>query len=870
MGDDAISGGGAPAALAQGPDLPPAHLRRIGDFELVRRIGQGGMGIVYEARQVSLSNRRVALKVLPLFFASDVRRLARFQAEAKSAARIDHPAIISVLQVGEHQGIHYIVQELVQNGRNLGDLLREVREMPKLPPRYHSLIAEIFATVAGALDAAHRAGVIHRDVKPSNILLTPSGAPKVADFGLAKAVEDLGLSESGESPGTPSYMSPEQVDRRRGPVDARSDVFALGATLFEALTFVRVFDGDSRREVYERICSRDAPDPRTLRAEIPRDLALICSKALEKDRTRRYASAGDLREDLLRFVENRPIRAEPAGPWTKLHKWTRRNPGIATTLGATIAVAIVVSVLALALLRAVGESNELRLRDRLGALETAERRGDWRGVLQIARDLREETGQDPIALHLAETRALIATSNYSEAGQVVEEVLADPELGTRRGNALLLKADVMIGRGEPLEAIEQIRVAAIESGLDESATLYASALGASSTSQALKALDLVVEAEPFHYGAATHRLLLLLCSGRTESALRLAETYGALYPDALAPKAARAFCTARLGRVEESQKWLDAVETEYGTADRESIVDGLDLVGSLERALRDGALMGTPSQALDMRQFIKNSEEEIASQADSGGPSFRIRSESAARLAAAGSTWPFSPIGPGLPAFRRAWEKVTDGFEASAEGRQLEAISDFEEAWSAHGDSLFLALAGASWLISHDNSREGKTAALQEAIPLLEGAIDGITMFHGVERQVRFLSMRTRCEVQRMTNDESLKPAIREDIRWFLGATDLSATEVNILVNEAVMAQDETLALQLVNEWTRTHEPTKEVLLARMRAEYWLGAWTDMEKTARGVLSFDAAHAEALGGLRNALKKAREFVQRLEGEQLLE
>ncbi|MBK8233193.1 MAG: serine/threonine protein kinase [Candidatus Eisenbacteria bacterium] len=221
---------GAPQDAASGSPLPgdPGVVRRFGDFDLLRELGQGGMGIVYEARQRSLGNRRVALKVLPPYFSLNPARVARFRTEAVAASKVAHHGIVAVLGVGEHEGTHYLVQELIEGGRTLADFIREQRDAPVPVRPDYRLLAGTFAVIADALQATHEARVLHRDINPTNILLTPRGEPKVGDFGLAKDLECAGVTSTGSEPGTPSYKSPEQVEPSRGPVDARSDVACPG------------------------------------------------------------------------------------------------------------------------------------------------------------------------------------------------------------------------------------------------------------------------------------------------------------------------------------------------------------------------------------------------------------------------------------------------------------------------------------------------------------------------------------------------------------------------------------------------------------------------------------------------------------------
>ena len=237
----------------------------LGDFRLIRQLGQGGMGSVWEAEQVSL-RRRVALKLLRPGRGAP-RLLVR---EARVAGRLDHPGLVPVHAVGETDGVTYIAQQLVGDGFTLADFLDRVRRLDRLPADYDRRVARLIVDVADAVHAAHEAGVLHRDLKPQNILIDDEDRPRVTDFGLAHEAGDDEAARPGMV-GTLAYMSPEQAAGRDIEIDRRSDVFSLGAVLWEALTLRRAFDGDSAQEVLHAVLHDDPPDPRRIRPRVPRD-----------------------------------------------------------------------------------------------------------------------------------------------------------------------------------------------------------------------------------------------------------------------------------------------------------------------------------------------------------------------------------------------------------------------------------------------------------------------------------------------------------------------------------------------------------------------------------------------------------------------
>jgi tetratricopeptide (TPR) repeat protein len=322
---------------------PPTTGPVIGDFRILRLVGEGGMARVYEAEQLTLG-RRVALKILPAHLSLSSRAVDKFHREARAGARQHHAGIVSVLAVGEAAGVHYIAQELVGDGRTLADELQRLRQAADLPRGYLRTVTGWIADVADALRHAHASGVLHRDVKPSNILMTEDGRPMVSDFGLASLEDALAKSDSGGFLGTPYYVSPEQAAGRRRELDDRADVFSLGVTLFECLTLARPFDGDTTDDVLRKIVSADPPDPRRLNPRIPRDLGLICLKAMEKEPGARYPSMDAFADDLRRLLAGEAVRARPAGPMSRGVKWVRRHrlPTLVGAVGALVLIALAV------------------------------------------------------------------------------------------------------------------------------------------------------------------------------------------------------------------------------------------------------------------------------------------------------------------------------------------------------------------------------------------------------------------------------------------------------------------------------------------------------------------------------------------------
>jgi serine/threonine protein kinase len=318
------------AALSPIGLTQPPTVRYFGDYELLEEVARGGMGVVYKARQTSL-NRLVALKMILAGTFATPREVARFQAEAEAAANLDHPHIVPVYEVGEHEGQQYFSMKFIEGG----SLSSQARGEAK---------AEVqgLITIARAVHHAHQHGVLHRDLKPGNVLVDLKGDRHVTDFGLAKRLTDLdrSLTDPGQILGTPRYMSPEQAAGRKD-LTVATDVYALGVILYERLTGRTPFDGETPLALLRQVRESEPPRPSTIRPGLDRDLETIVLKCLEKDPTRRYHSAEELAQDLTRWHEGRPINARPVGQAERFARWCRRNPAIAT-LSASVALALLV------------------------------------------------------------------------------------------------------------------------------------------------------------------------------------------------------------------------------------------------------------------------------------------------------------------------------------------------------------------------------------------------------------------------------------------------------------------------------------------------------------------------------------------------
>jgi tetratricopeptide (TPR) repeat protein/tRNA A-37 threonylcarbamoyl transferase component Bud32 len=339
--------------------VPNTEQGRLGDFRLVREVGRGGMGTVYEAEQISLS-RRVALKVLPFAATLDARQLLRFQNEARAASHLHHPHIVPVYGVGTDRGVHYYAMQFI-DGQNLAEIIAQLRQTVTASPdpaapttpgarlstlrsgdhsAFFEAVAALGQQAAEALDYAHQLGIVHRDIKPANLLLDAGGHLWITDFGLARGRADQGLTRTGDAVGTLRYMSPEQALARRGLVDHRSDIYALGLTLYEVLTLEPAYAGSDHEEVLRQLASSDPRPLRQVNSAIPVALETIVLKALAREPDRRYQSAQELADDLGCFLTHQPIRARRASLRERAGRWARRHQPLVTAAAVTVLLAI--------------------------------------------------------------------------------------------------------------------------------------------------------------------------------------------------------------------------------------------------------------------------------------------------------------------------------------------------------------------------------------------------------------------------------------------------------------------------------------------------------------------------------------------------
>jgi eukaryotic-like serine/threonine-protein kinase len=427
--------------FALGPAPTPAGPKiMVAGYELLGELGRGGMGVVYKARQAKL-NRLVALKMVLAGAHAGSEQLARFFTEAEAVAHLQHPNIVQIHEVGEHEGLPFFSLEFLDGGS-----LTQKLDGKALPARE---AAELAVQLAEAMAFAHLHGIIHRDLKPANVLLTKDGVPKITDFGLAKKLEgDSGQTRSGQLMGTPSYMAPEQAQGDVKTIGPLADVYALGVILYEMLTGRTPFVGVSIMDTLEQVRTAEPVPPSRLQHNVPHDLETICLKCLQKEPHKRYASAQALARDLHHFLKGEPIEARPVGNVERLWRWCRRNPKVAA-LTAAVAVLLVAAAVGSTAAAITISREKAEVERQREAADEARQLAEERQKAEAAAKLLAETNRQK-----ADENAKVADGNAKVALETMYKVVSDVEEKLRdKADMLELRKAVVKAATEGLDKL---------------------------------------------------------------------------------------------------------------------------------------------------------------------------------------------------------------------------------------------------------------------------------------------------------------------------------------------------------------------------------------------------------------------------------
>ncbi len=513
----------------------PTRLPQVPGFTIEAELGRGGMGVVYRARQQDLQ-RTVALKMILHGDTASAEQRRRFRREAEAVAQLQHPNIVRIYHIGEHDGHAYLALEFVEGGS-----LEKRLDGTPWPARP---AAELIEPLARAIDHCHRHHIIHRDLKPANILLVSGGVvsgewsrppthhspltthqPKITDFGLAKQLDrDSAHTESGAILGTPSYMAPEQAGGTSRAVTPATDVYALGVILYELLTGRPPFKGATSLDTLEQVRTREPVPPRQLQPKVPRDLETICLKCLRKEPLKRYATAAALADDLRRFLDGRPIQARPTPLWHRGWRWCRRNPWMAAF--GVLAVTVLCLLVALPMLYLRSEQ--------LAAARAAAARGDWRTALDLYEPLVTSIYW-PNRRHLEVERlpGFLAVNDRDRFAREVERLAACDDLGTDAAQVKLLLGEFYLCRPERQEEARRLidEALAAPGQLSESDRAYAQALTAPSSNRMTELLKDAIDRAPFHHRANRAYLMARVLRGEFAQARQQAAFMRTHFPE---------------------------------------------------------------------------------------------------------------------------------------------------------------------------------------------------------------------------------------------------------------------------------------------------------------------------------------------------
>lgn len=789
---------------------------RIGQYRIVREIGRGGMGVVYLAEHDELG-RRVALKVLAARHAASEKALERFEREVRAVARLADPNIIAIHDVGRVDGVPFFTMEYVE-GRTLHDVLQDLRQGGRTPdglrandladstfgasladplpePLRRTWVAAacfVVARIADALSHVHAQGIVHRDVKPKNILLARDGRVLLFDFGVARVDTEASMTVSGEFVGTPFYVSPEQVDPPDDGVDERTDIYSLGVTLYELLTLEVPFDGESPHQIFKRIAQREPKPIRRVNPHVPRDVGTVCHMAMARERGRRYQSAADFAADLRRFLDLKPVFARPVGPFGRVALWARRKPAVA----ALLLTGIVVWVLVFLNWQQRREIRRERTAHALASFRYAQvlqQQGRFADAIAELTRAREG-GYDPVAVGVVLVETLEAEGDEAGALRELAWLRGRSDLGPFAATVLLLAADLGVERLRDPDAGRDLVLRAAESGqLSDADASYARVLLAGNATEALRSLEATLARQPLHVRARASYGPTLLSLGRRNEAVEFAERMVASNPEDMRALLFSALAHALVGDAKQAGDDLERARASLGEAADARLQawsNHLSVVTQGSQALLHSVLHGSVTTSGDSRidppRLLVALSELLAGieVVDGRGRTRSLRF----RLP---------------PAVARGYAKLVQAFAARGGSeldiRDLEPILHLlDEALAVHPDGFRYLLRGllggpmrGNAALLDDLARAARTPSIV--------AIDRVALFYLLLKQVELC----RDTERRGASADGASAAVRATLHHLLAGPTLEPDAFPTLLDAARAVADAPLAIELLLRWRR-------------------------------------------------------------------
>jgi len=876
------SGTEVEASPAMSPDS-----KQFGDFEILEKIAQGGMGAVYRARDCKL-NRIVALKMILSGRLASEDAVRRFRTEAEAAARLDHPGIVPVYEVGERDGQQYMVMAYIEGGSLAGRL----KDGP-LPARDG---AELARRLADAVAYAHDKGIIHRDLKPGNVLLSadfgprhansgsstasgkslsPSlGTPKIADFGLAKlAQNDSELTRTGEIIGTPAYMPPEQAAGRVAEVGPASDIYSLGAILYCMLTGRPPFQASSPLDTLLQVLEQEPVAPRLLNRGVPRDLETICLKCLHKEPHKRYHSAAELSQDLQCFLDGRPILARSAGVTERSVKWIRRNPWaaalmvaltagvIASSTGAFLAIRQRDRAIAAERQRTIEEQERVaaqrqRLIDsHLASAQLALQRGAWRDAV-MAYERAEADGLElTIPMRLERVRALFGLSQMERVQQELDDISKNPDVGKHAASVDLFRGDLQLGINNA-EA-ERLLKRALSGNLPDGDAWYARGLLAKRTGDALQCFRNAVAHDRFHREARNFIGLLLPLLGRVDEGLAWLQQCEMLFPDDPQFQMLLGICQDLRGDLAAANRHWRRTEHVFPADATRLIRNALSMLPKLgvlleqSSGLRDSKDAGPLIQgalAYNQLRTVAGRFEQVTRP---------LKTEEDALTQAAMLRMPFA-----LQPLYRFINHLSEMFEAEKKGRDLleevirdekqfkelvQLIDDADEGLSRYYHGLMLTSRALMFSAGPNRDDQRMITILREAAAVYDRARNqpGFIDTRRIARHGYASTLAHIGSPDRQGNDPAMRALAVKEIRELMRQEPLPSSIRGIYLKAARNAKDWNLARDILDEWDRRSPNDIGQLRARAQIELEAGSFSQAAYVAKLCLDRDAKDAEA-------------------------